>query len=112
MAVQPLGEHLTAGRFDQDRSIGGFEHPGGEEVRFPDKIGNEASSRLLVDTAGVANLEQPPLIHHRHPVRHLKGLFLVVGDINEGASDLTLDLLELELHGLAKLEIEGPKRFV
>jgi hypothetical protein len=37
---------------------------------------------------------------------------LVVGDVDEGDADLALNPLELELHHLAKLEVERTERFV
>ena len=46
----------------------------------------------------------------RSPERH--GLVLVVGHVEEGDAHLALDALELDLHGLANLRVEGAHRLV
>ena len=51
-------------------------------------------------------------VHDRDPVGHRHRLLLVVGDHDEGDADVALDPLELELHRLAELEVEGAERLV
>jgi hypothetical protein len=52
------------------------------------------------------------LVHDRDAVAHRERLFLVVGHEDERDADLALDALELELHHLAQLEVEGAERLV
>ena len=63
-------------------------------------------------SVGAADLLDPALAHHRDPVAHRERLFLVVGDVDEGDPDLALDALELQLHGLAQLQVEGAQGLV
>src|SRR5438128_5406302 len=84
----------------------------GEDVRRPDKTGNEAGRRPLIYLGRTADLLDPPLIHHRHAVAHRQRFLLVVRHINKCHREPLLDRLQLDLHRLAKLEIEGAKRFV
>ena len=44
--------------------------------------------------------------------RHGQRFFLVVGDIDEGDARALLDALELDLHVLAQLEVQGAERLV
>ena len=46
------------------------------------------------------------------PIRHCDGLGLVVRDVHGGDRQLLLDLPQLELHGLAHLEVERSQRLV
>jgi hypothetical protein len=45
-------------------------------------------------------------------VAHRERLLLVVRDVDEGQPDLLLDLLELDLHRLAQLQVERAERLV
>ena len=67
---------------------------------------------MLVDLLGGADLLDPPQVEHGHPVGHAKRLVLVVGDEDEGDADLALQRLELALHLLAQLEVEGAQGLV
>ena len=67
---------------------------------------------MLVDLAGLAELLDHALIHHRDAVAHRQRLVLVVRDVDERGLQLELDALELELHLLAQLHVEGPERLV
>ena len=53
-----------------------------------------------------------PVVHDGDAIGHRHRLFLVVGHVDERDPDLPLDALELELHLLAELEIEGAERLV
>ena len=53
-----------------------------------------------------------PVVEHREPVAQGQRLVLVVGDDDERDADLALDRLQLDLHLLAQLEVEGAERFV
>ncbi len=82
------------------------------EVGRADEAGHEDRRRVVVDLLGGADLLDLAAVHHRDPVAHRERLFLVVGDEDEGDADLALDALELELHRLAELEVEGAERLV
>ena len=83
-----------------------------EEVRRAEEPGHELRLRVLVDVARLADLLDPPVAHHRESVRHRHRFFLVVRDVQERDPDLLLDPLQLELHLLAKLQVERAERFV
>ena len=51
-------------------------------------------------------------LEDREPVAHRQRLVLVVGDVDEGDADLPLERLELDLHLLAELQVEGAERLV
>ena len=46
------------------------------------------------------------------PVAHRQGFLLVVRHVDERDPDLALDALELDLHPVPKLEVEGSERLV
>ena len=52
------------------------------------------------------------MVEHRQAVAHAERLLLIVGDVNEGDADLALQRLELGLHLLAQLEVQGAERLV
>ena len=53
-----------------------------------------------------------PVVEHGDAVAHRERLALVVGDEDERDADLVLDGLQLDLHLLAQLEVEGAERLV
>ena len=83
-----------------------------EQVRDPDEAGDELLGRMLVDLLGRPALDDPAVAHDGDPVRHRERLLLVVGDVDEGDPDLALDLLQLDLHLPAQLQVEGAERLV
>jgi hypothetical protein len=56
-------------------------------------------------------LDQAP-IEDSDPVAHDQRLFLVMGDVDEGDADTALDLLQLDLHLLAQLQVKRTERLV
>ena len=92
-----------------DERLGGgsVEHVGGS-----DEVGDEPVRRALVDVAGLADLLDASLVEHREPVAQGQCLVLVVGDDDERDADLALDLLQLDLHLFAQLEIQCAERLV
>ena len=62
--------------------------------------------------SGRAQLLDPALVEHGQAVAHGQRLLLVVGDVDEGDADLALDPLELQLHLLAQLQVQGAERLV
>ena len=83
-----------------------------EQVRDADELGDERVGRALVDVLGVADLLELTLVHDRDRVRHRERLLLVVGHVDERDPDLALDVLQLELHRLAQLQVERAERLV
>ncbi len=61
---------------------------------------------------GPATCSTTPLVHDRDPVGHRQRLFLVVRHVDERRLRLFLDVLQLELHLLAQLQVECAERLV
>ena len=70
------------------------------------------ASRTLIDIRRGADLLDASGVEDRDPVRHRQRFFLVVRDEDERDPDLALQLLELDLHLLAQLEVERTQRLV
>ena len=85
---------------------------GVEEVGRADEGRDERRRRLLVDLLRRAELLDPALVEDGDPVAQGERLFLVVRDEDEGDADLALQLLELDLHLLSQLEVEGAEGLV
>ena len=68
--------------------------------------------RVLVDLRGRPDLLDPAAVEHRDPVAHRQRLLLVVRHVDERDPDLLLDLLQLDLHLLAELQVERAERLV
>ena len=67
---------------------------------------------MLVDLPGRAELLHDPVVHDRDAVGHRERLALIMCDVDEGDADLPLDPLQLDLHGLPQLEVEGAEWLV
>jgi hypothetical protein len=52
------------------------------------------------------------MVHHGDAVRQYQGFRLVVRDVHEGRAEGCLQLLELDLHVFAQLQIKGSQRFI
>ncbi|KAG1386625.1 hypothetical protein G6F60_014416 [Rhizopus arrhizus] len=87
------------------------DHPV-EQVDRPDELGHEAVGRLLIDLVRLADLLDPAGIHHRDAGGHGHRFFLIVGDEDEGDAQLALQVLKLQLHALAQLQVQRGQRFV
>jgi hypothetical protein len=83
-----------------------------EDVHVADEVGHEAGVRRLVDFGGRRHLDDLAMAHHRDAVGHGHGLFLVVGDDDEGEAEALLQVHQLELGFLAQLLVEGAERLV
>src|SRR5712691_7852917 len=92
--------------------LGAPEDPHGQEIRGPDEAGHEDRARALIDVARRADLLQPAAAHDRDTIRHGQRLVLVMGDVDGGDADFALQALELDLHVVAKLLVEGAERLV
>ena len=64
-----------------------------KNVGGADKTGDKRRARTHVEIARSIHLLDAPVIEHRHPVRHGKGLALIVGDKNKGDAEFLLKLL-------------------
>src|SRR2546423_5180415 len=83
-----------------------------EQVRRADEAGHEGGGGMLVELGRRRHLHDTSLIEDRDSVAHGERFLLVVGDEDEGDPHLGLDGLQLPLHLLPELEVEGPERLV
>ena len=83
-----------------------------EDVRDTDEAGDERCRRSLVELARRRDLLDDALVHDRDPVGHRQRLFLIVRHVDERRLRLLLDVLQLELHLLAQLQVERAERLV
>ena len=106
-------EPETAVRLDDRPTRGGsVADDAVDRVGDADEVRDEAVHRAFVELDRSTLLLDPAVPHDDDDVAHRQGLFLVVGHVDEGDPDLALKGLELELHLLAQLEIEGSQRLV
>ena len=83
-----------------------------EQVGCADEIGDETGCRLLVELARGAELLDAARVEHGDAVGERERLFLIVRHEDEGDAEIALDLLQLDLHLLAELEVQGTERLV
>ena len=69
-------------------------------------------SRVGIDFARRADLDQHALLDDADPVRHRHGFGLVVGDVEDRRAELLLDALQLEAQIGAQLGVERRERLV
>ena len=84
----------------------------GQEVGRADEPGDEDAGRRGVDLLRRPDLLDLTAAHDGDAVAHRERLALVVGHEDERDPDLALDPLELDLHRLAQLQVEGGQRLV
>ena len=77
-----------------------------------DEVGDEAVHRALVELRRCSLLLDAAMVHDDDDVAHGQGLLLVVRHVDERDANLLLQRLELQLHLLAELEIQGAQRLV
>ena len=112
--LEPLaacGEHSGRGFHPQQVPLHRL-HRAVENVGLPDESGYKAGLRVVIDLHGHVQLFDHTAIHDGNAVGHGEGLLLVMGDIDEGDAQLFLKALELNLHLLAQLEIQGAQRLI
>ena len=111
----PLGEQRDLLGPQREKSVVA-ENPArglaAQDVRRADEAGDELGRRRFVDLGRRADLGNPPALEDGEPVAHGERLLLVVSDEDEGDSDVLLDRLELDLHLMAELQVQGAERFV
>ena len=83
-----------------------------EHVHIADETGDEARARRLVDFGRRRHLHHLALVEDGDAVGHGHGLFLVVGDDDEGEAELLLQVHQFELGLLAQLLVERAERLV
>ena len=87
-------------------------HRAPQQVLHAQEVRHEARARSFVEGLGGIDLLDPPLVHDRDPVREQERLVLVVRDEQERDPDALLQVLELDLHLVAKLRVERRHRLV
>ena len=83
-----------------------------EEVTLAQEVGDEARARLVVERAGRAALHELAVAQDGHLVRHGQRLFLIVGDVDEGHADPSMERLQLPAELGAELLVERRERLV
>ena len=66
------------------RSPAGVGSAKAKEVGVAEEAGDEGVDGMLVEMRGVAVLDDPAVVHDGDPVRHGRGLVLVVRDVEDG----------------------------
>ena len=94
------------------RPLGGGVDAQCEQIRGADETCDERTRRMFVELARRRDLLDQAAVHDGDAVAHGERLFLVVRDVHERRLRARLDLLELELHLLAQLEVERAERLV
>ena len=110
-ALAPGGEHPRRGLHPQQVPLHRL-HRAVEDVGLPDEAGHEPGPGVVVDHHGLVQLLDHAAVHHSDAVGHGEGLLLVVGDVDEGDGQLFLQALELDLHLLAQLQVQGAQGLV
>ena len=77
-----------------------------------DEVGDEQPRRPEIHLHRRAHLQEPPLVHHRHPVGNRQRLFLVVGDIDGGDPQAVDHGADLGAQMGADLGVERRQRLV
>ena len=86
--------------------------PAVKTVDRADEIRHEAVGRLEVHFHRRPHLQDPPRVHHRHPVGDGERLFLVVGDIDGGDSQAVRHGPDFGAQMSADLGVERRQRLV
>ena len=89
-----------------------LQHDGGDDVALADEVRHEGVVGLVVDVGGLADLLDDAVLHDHDGVGHGEGLLLIVGHVDEGDAQLLLHALQLHLHLLAELQVEGAQGLV
>ena len=77
-----------------------------------DKFGDADILGIAIDLVGRAKLNDPPVDHHGHPVRHGQRFGLVVGDIDKRRAQRPVQVRQLGPHVDAQRGIKIGQRFV
>ena len=88
------------------------DHGAVEDVALADEVGHESVDGLVIYVDGAACLLDNSVVHDDDGVAEGQGLLLVVGHIQECNAQLFVDFLQLHLHVLTHLVVEGAQRLV
>ena len=75
-----------------------LQHHTGQDVAFADEICNKTVGWLIVDFLRCSHLLDFTVFHNNDFIGHGKCLFLIMGDEDEGDTNLLLNPLQLILH--------------
>ena len=89
-----------------------MDHRSTHDIALADKVRDKGIFRLIVDLLRRSHLLDIALVHDNDRVGHRERLFLVVGDIDKGDSQLIFQADQLILHVLAELQVESAERLV
>ena len=78
----------------------------------PTKPATNGVARLVVELLRRADLLEAAGVHHRDLIGQHQRLGLVVRDVDERRAEVGLQLLQLDLHVLAQLQVERAERLV
>ena len=81
-------------------------------IHLTHEIRGKERGWLPIDPSRWTCILDPARVHHNDPVSDGHCLFLIMGHMDEGCSDLPLDVLEFVLHRAPKLEVERTQRLI
>ena len=81
-------------------------------VVLADEVRDEAVLRPFVEIVGGGELLNDSVVEHRDAVRHGERFALIVGHVDDGDSQVLMDVLDLVLHLLPELLVEGAQGLV
>src|SRR5262245_15738737 len=87
-------------------------HATGEEVAVADELPHATGARPVIDLERRRRLLERAVAEDRDAVGHGHRLGLVVGHVHHRDADLAVDALELDLHLLAQVLVQGPEGLV
>jgi len=82
------------------------------DVRAADEARDERRRRAGVEHAWRVELLDPAVIEHGDAIRHRQRLALVVRDEHERDAEPPLQILQLDLHFFAQLQVERAERLI
>ena len=85
---------------------------GMEKIVTTQKLEDKWIGRVVVDCLRRVELLNSAFVHDRNPIRHLKRLFLVVGDKDGRHMDRAVQFAQPAAELAADSRVEGAKRFV
>ena len=89
--------------------FGPIDHRRVDNIKRADKRGDKTGLWEVVNRKGCADLLDPSFAHHYNPVRERKRLFLIMGDIDRGDTQLALDRPNLIAQANPNLGVQGGK---
>src|SRR5438445_729875 len=80
--ARPADRRAMRAERHRDRTVGELRHAGRHEVDRANEVREERRARVVVDLPWIAGLLDPPLVHHRDPVRERERLLLIVRHVH------------------------------